>query len=344
MNLRSKIIGLSIMVREEADKPIFLPCFPSASLPKIPKIFIDAMIWSDYISTRDQFIQISSRSNGSILCKPLMKVVEDGLIVGVLTETNQFVFIDPPTQNTIEDGLPVLNAAGYKDREYFKIDDILATSNGFDEVRVNTVRNVALETQFYTSFRSILRNLINDYSYRDVRQSILEVLDSPQYLYSVKVKKIENLLRRLTKGLVQFVDEVDSDVKQQLAKSVDCTSNCEVRSYCLMKKNKMCIPKKHLVSGQDNEALYYSRAADEFVRYKRIQLFMLEPHRYLNIANVDFSVNEDEVLMLASVLNDSYFDSLETYNKNKYVKNITYENAEQSRTNPFYQHYTNKGV
>ena len=68
---------------------------------------------------------------------------------------------------------------------------------------------------------------------------------------------------------------------------------------------------------------------------------MLEPRRYLNITNVELSVNDDELLMLASVLSDPYFDSLEPYNQNKYVKRITYENAEQSRTNPFYQHYSN---
>ena len=59
------------------------------------------------------------------------------------------------------------------------------------------------------------------------------------------------------------------------------------------------------------------------------------------ITNVELSVNDDELLMLASVLSDPYFDSLEPYNQNKYVKRITYENAEQSRTNPFYQHYSN---
>ena len=82
-----------------------------------------------------------------------------------------------------------------------------------------------------------------------------------------------------------------------------------------------------MVSGTDNEMLYFSRAADELVRYKRIQLFMLEPRRYLNITNIDYSVNEDEFIILASVLTDEYFENLIPYNKNKYVKNITYDNA-----------------
>ena len=337
VNFRSKVLGLMVMTRADSNEPIFLPCFPSSILPDIVQVYIDSVEWRDYAGTRDQFNQISSRTSGKIKCRPLMKVVEDGLIVGILTETNQFVFVDPPVENTIEDGLPILNTVT---REYYPQDNIFATSIGVDEIRVNTVRNISLETQFYTSFRSILRNLLNDYLNRDARQTILNILDDPQYLYTIKVKKIENLLRALAKQSVQFVDEVDDDVKQILAKNVDCTTNCEVRSYCLMQKNKMCIPKKHLVSGTDNEVLYFKRAADELVRYKRIQLFMLEPRRYLNITNVDLTVEADEVLMLASVLNDTYFDNLEPYNQNKYVKRITYENAEQSRS-PFYQHYSN---
>ena len=341
ISYRGKVIGLMVMPRKEAEKPLFLPCFPSSTLPNVTKVYIDTVQWYDYVKTRDQLNQISSRTTGKIKCKPLLKVVEDGLVVGILTETNQFVFIDPPEENLVEDGIPILNAIGYKDSEYFKRDASFATSRGFDEIRVNTVRNVALETQFYTSFRSILRNLLNDYLNRDVRQSVVDVLDDPQNLYTIKVKKIENLLRILSKQSIQFVDDVDADVKQTLAKTVDCTTNCDVRSYCLMQKNKMCVPKKHLISGADNESLYFKRAADELVRYKRIQLFMLEPRRYLNITNVELSVNDDELLMLASVLSDPYFDSLEPYNQNKYVKRITYENAEQSRTNPFYQHYSN---
>ena len=99
-----------------------------------------------------------------------------------------------------------------------------------------------------------------------------------------------------------------------------------------------------MVTGSDNQVGYFLRASDELVRYKRIQLFMLEPRRYLNITNVDYQINEDEVLMLASVLNDTYFDSLDPFNKNKYVKNIGYENAEISKTTPFYQHYTKREV
>ena len=203
---------------------------------------------------------------------------------------------------------------------------------------------MALETQFYTSFRTIIRNLLNDYLHRDIRQQVITILEDNQLLYTVKVKKIEELLRNVTRQSVQFVDEIDPEAQKQLANAVDCTTNCSIESFCVKKRGKICIPKKNMVSGSDNSVLYFVRVADELVRYKRIQLFMLEPRRYLNITNVDYSVNDNELLMLASVLTDAYFDDLEPYNKNKYVNNITYENAEISKTNPFYQHYSNKGV
>jgi hypothetical protein len=146
------------------------------------------------------------------------------------------------------------------------------------------------------------------------------------------------------KDSVNFVDNIEPSVKKKLIQKSNCTTNCEIKSYCLMEKNKICIPKLHLISGVDNEILYFSRAADELVRYKRIQLFLLEPKRYLNITNVELSILDNEILILSSVLNDSYFDNLELYNNNKYVKNITYENAEISKTNPFYQYYSNKKI
>ena len=340
-NYRGKIIGITALIRPDDATSVFLPCFPSAPLPKMETIWVDAVAWNEYVATRDRLTQISSRSKGGIRCKPLVKVVEDGMIVGIITETNQLVFIEPPVQNLIEDGLPVLNSV----KQYLETDKTLEVGREFDNIRINAVRNVALETQFYTSFRTIIRNLLNDYLHRDIRNKIVAILEDYQLLYTVKVKKIEALLIELTRQSVQFVDSMDEGTKKRLNDVVDCTTNCNLRSYCLTKKGeRMCIPRKNMVTGSDNQVGYFLRASDELVRYKRIQLFMLEPRRYLNITNVDYQINEDEVLMLASVLNDTYFDSLDPFNKNKYVKNIGYENAEISKTTPFYQHYTKREV
>jgi hypothetical protein len=342
MNYRGKVIGITVKIRREDNTIIFLPCFPSSEKASMDKIFIDNVQWSDYVSTRDNLTQISNKTGGKILCKPLVKVVEDGLIVGIITETNQFINIDPPTENVIEDGIPVFEGPSYKDNGYILADNSLAVSKKYDEKRVLTVRNISLETQFYMSFRSIIRNLLNDYANRELRDSIIEVINNTNYLYNVKMKKLELLLRQLSKHSIQFVDEIDENIKKVFENEANCSTNCDVKSYCLMKKNKICIPKKHLVSGIDNNVLYYSRAADELLRYKRIQLFMLEAKRYLNITNVDYSIYDNEVLLLNSVLMSDYFDDLVPFQTNPYVQNVTYDIANPSRNTKFYQHYSDE--
>ena len=48
-----------------------------------------------------------------VLSLPEFKVLEDGLIVGIITETNQFVGISPPEQDTYGDDLSILNENNY---------------------------------------------------------------------------------------------------------------------------------------------------------------------------------------------------------------------------------------
>jgi len=82
-------------------------------------IFTDEVVWQTYETTRDRLTQISSKSQGKILCKPQFKVIEDGLIVGIFTETNQFIQLSEPIQDVIEDGIPKYQVHGYKDNEYY---------------------------------------------------------------------------------------------------------------------------------------------------------------------------------------------------------------------------------
>jgi hypothetical protein len=93
-----------------------------------------------------------------------------------------------------------------------------------------------------------------------------------------------------------------------------------------VEKPAIVVPEKHLLSGLNNRDIYFARIADEFVRYKRIQLFMLDPKIYLNIANTEYKINEDEMLMLESLLTSDYFKSIEPYEHGKHTK-ITYETA-----------------
>jgi hypothetical protein len=339
MNYNGKVIALLVEIKE--NQIIYLPCFPSSQLSKINTIFMYSVQWLDYVTTRDLLNKVSSDSNGSILCKPIMKVMEDEMIIGLLTETNQFIQIAGPEADTFEDGLPLFIGVGYKDS---KLDVSLAISKQEDDMRIDTVRSIRLETQFYSAFRTEIRNLLNDYNYREIREQIIGVLDNPKFLYSLKMKKLDILVRYLTRNILLFVDDIDGEIKQKIGELSNCNSgSCDVKSFCLKRHGKACFPNKNLINPETfNDSFYFTRVCDELIRYKRIRLFMFDNKRYLNISNIDYSINEDEVLLMNSILTDKYFEDLEPFQNNKYVKNITYEIAAPSKRTGFYQNFSNK--
>ena len=103
MNYQGKIIGLLASEENGNGVSIFVPCFPSSKLEDIKIQFMDDDIWKDYRTTRDELIKLSEVSEKKIFSKPKMKIIEDNLIVGILTETNQFIKVEPPQENIEED-------------------------------------------------------------------------------------------------------------------------------------------------------------------------------------------------------------------------------------------------
>jgi hypothetical protein len=100
------------------------------------------------------------------------------------------------------------------------------------------------------------------------------------------------------------------------------------KKFCALKKNgeyELLLPKTNLLSGVDNKQAYFTRMADELLRYKRIHLYMMNSKMFLNITNTDYKINSNEMLMLESLLTADYFKSLEPYEHGNTA--ITFETA-----------------
>jgi hypothetical protein len=54
---------------------------------------------------------------------------------------------------------------------------------------------------------------------------------------------------------------------------------------------------------------------------------MMEPIQYLNLSNISFKVNDDEILLLDSAMNSGYFNDANVFNVSEYIKNITFDMA-----------------
>ena len=328
INYRGKVIGINIIIGKKA---LFLPCFPSAILKYVPVAYMDNLNWNSYEWTRDMLLRISKASNKKILCEPMLKVVEEELIIGILTETNQFVQINPPIANDIEDGLPEYKSNSFADNGYIEADKALAVGRNPDITRTSTIKNITLESQFYSAFRSMLRSILNDFVNRKIRTFLVNILDDPSILYKIKLKKVQYVLEYLMNKQVVF-EHLEPELLNELQDISVCgssTGKCDDKKYCIMKDDicTLIIPQANLVSGEENKPIYYARLADELLRYKRIRLFLLEPRKYLNISNTDYKINETELILLQSILDGDYLDNLVPFQMNPYVKQITYDLA-----------------
>ena len=349
LNYRNKVIGIRVL-KEDDQALLFVPCFPSPILKEYKTVYMDEPnLWLDYRQTRDRLYVISNDTNGKIPSLPKLKVIEDGLIVGIITETNQFVQINPPTQPIDNDELPEINHRGYSyNKTKYESAEKTLTTDSEPNMRTNVIRKVDLETQFYSIFRSMVRIQLNNYENRQLRKLILDTMEDSYLSYRYKWKKVQEALKQLVGKHVDFKEMGEKEL-QNVEKIVMCNeNNCKDKSkpmYCLTTDRGKCIslfPKQHLLSSMDNEEIYYGRMADELIRYNRTRLFMLYPKTYMNITNVDYHIDDEELFLLENKLNREYFRDLIPYGSGDFKQNITYDNAQPDEHVKSTQMYSNK--
>jgi hypothetical protein len=336
-NYRNQIIGLCVATKSEDSTYVFVPTAPSNMVPSLKRIFADDVEWNTYEYTRDFLQQMHMKTNKEIKSKPAFKVMEDGVIVGIFTETNQFVQTITTNQNDISDTLRDYNIHSYKDGDYFATERAFATSSETDAVRTETIRNMSLETQFYSSFRNKAGSLLSDHMNEDVRNDVMKLIQSKEYIYYIQLQKLVDILRTLMQPNVTFF-EINDAITEKIRNSSLFADIQDIKEICMSIGNNICVPKKGLMIEQDNEEVYYIRLADELLRYKRIQQVVLHPRQKILQSKNEYDISEDEILILQSSLNDEYYNELEPYHTNPYISYVG-----PSITNPIQtQKYDNK--
>ena len=323
LNYQGNVIGFYV---NSEDEEVYVPCYPSSELPLLEKWWMDDDdLWHSYEETRNRLVSIHQKTEGKILCSPQFKVIEDGMIVGILTETNQFVQISPVSENIFQDGLVELDG-----HNYLIADKIITTSQSQDLARTDIVRKIELETNYFALFRTLIRQNLHEYKNKNIRKEIIQIIDinNRSLTSREKLQNIEVKLKKLLNHKVQFSD-IDPVIIGELMKCTgqDCLT--------VLANNQTIFPSKHLLSGVNNEAVYYGRVADELLRYRRVQLFMLNPDSYLNIGYSEYSIFNTEMLMLQSLLTPDYFADLVLFNESDFLKQVDYNNAVPALSQPY---------
>jgi hypothetical protein len=335
MNFNGKIIGA--IVKNSKDDKCFVPCYPSSPEEDIRiKLMDDEGIWNGFRETVDFLMELSKKSKKKIPCLPKIKVLESGLIIGLLTETNQFIATNEPEENTSMVEMEELESDEVNMKEisglnFISPDIISTTSNNVDTKRVKTIKKIKLESNFYNVFRNTIRVMLGQFKNRKIRESIEEIIKNPYLLYSNKLRQISDKLKRLTQNYITF-SEYSSDIIEQLSEITNCMieDKCEEKNYCMRKSDGICnliISKTNLINNQDNEITYFIKMSDELIRYNRIKHFIFEPKSFLSFSNIKYNLRDDEIILLQSLLTQDYFDDLIPSIQNQYVKHNTYDTA-----------------
>jgi hypothetical protein len=361
MNFNNKIIGVIAEEPDQTGRSGFVPCYPSALDENLKKdldyVFMnDETLWNTYTNTVQFLNRLDKRSKKrrdepSIPCKPAFKIVEDEMVVGILTNTNQFIQISEPVR--VDDINPDLNLPSITDEDYIvnpkakpmiQSDSQIITQNVVDTEREDYIKRIKLETSFYNVFRNTIRILLNNYENIKIREQIESEMSKEYIIYSDKLVNINKLLRELVDDNIQFIG--DENYYKLINEVTTCivkdTDKCkDTPNLCVVTDNGKCnliLPEKNLITNKENEPIYFGRMADELIRYNRIKTFILQPQMYLSFGNIGYNLRENEIILVQSILTQEYFNNLIPTVTNKYVGYNSYDETEPIIT----QIYDNK--
>lgn len=334
LNYNGKVIGIEV---SKGNHSGMVPIYPSAltTTGNIPYDLVDSYTGETYEKTLAFLNFVYKDTKEGAPCLPALKVIDNNLIVGIITQTNQFVPVDPPTQDVYGDDLMIL-----RDTDYTQTDKTVITGKNIDDERLKYMRRIKLETGFFNTFRNLIRMLLGQYKYQKIRNLVEDTVSTDRLSYKQKIKKVHGYLTELAGDLVHFTS-FDTALINEIDNVTNCSTispdKCADKPYCLTKNDSctLLIPKINLINGLDNEEMYYGKMADEIVRYSRIRSFIFEPKSFLSFTDVKYDLRENEVILLHTLLNQDYFDGLIPATENKHVIYNTYDTAQPIITQPY---------
>ena len=353
VNYNTKVIG--ILAKNKKGKTGLVPCYPSSINSTYDYLFIDEKgIFNNYKNTIDFLMTLYQDSRGKLYCRPDFKVVEDDvMVVGILTETNQFIELNPPEPLlNINDSIKIFNNNNYliADKEILS-----SEKSNIDEKRVEYISKLKLETNFLNVFRNTIRILLNEYENLSIREKIEELSNSISSMYDYKLKNITLYLEELVgykdhdsdenKVKITFSEDYNYNMVKEITTCIVQDANkCESnKPLCALindgKTCKLVLPRYNLLNGTDNRKTYFIKMADEIIRYNRIKSFIFKPQSYASFNTLNYNLRDNEIIVIQSILNQEYFEGLTPIETNQFIKYNTYDNVLPVKTQKYTHQY-----
>jgi len=213
-------------------------------------------------------------------------------------------------------------------------------TKGQDQERVKISKWIFLESQFYSTFQLVARELLTDPIRSDKRDRIIRT-ESLSMDHQTRVKEVERILREVMASSIEFA-EMDDEFLLHLDSVSQCNAGNET-PYCVTQDDgtqKTMFPSKHLLSKLDNDVVYYGRLADQLVRYSRVKAYVLYPEQSINARTTDYNLGDNEMLLVHSDITPEFFRRIDSRVGTPYVKTTAYDFAQPAMT----QHYSRDTV
>ena len=332
-----KIVGIMV---SHGGKRTIVPTYPSnIEIDKPVRFIEDEYNWISYEESRDLLTKMYTSTKTSkypIPCNPVSKIIDDtDRIIGIFTMTGQFIQVIPIKLSDVSnDNLIVI----YSQHNYNEEDKVFYEDKNADVSRETFVRNIKLEQSFYISFRNTLKWLLSNQSFYPTKLQIQELIQQKTD-YLDKLQKMQVLLKSIMNNYVVFTSMKSTKKLKQIELCCNKTvkNDCKgTGAFCMYSDSdqtcKLHIPKENLQHKKDNEEIYYIRLSDELIRYIHYQQYILNMNNNNIVKELDYRINDNEIIILESTLLSNYFKYLKPISVSKYNINATYDTIQPLET------------
>jgi len=368
LNYDSKVIGVEVSKWDAGGEHSGIVMTAASPLdPKVSEIDMDLVmmddpaIWSSYSDTVRFLAYVSKETKARIPCLPRINVVDDGMLIGIMTETNQFMEIRDHIPYIDKKSIPVsagteaivksMELIAYDTTNPNQADAEVQTTYEQDAARVKYVQRIQLETKMYELFRNSMRIIVSKIKNMDRKKRLEDIVfNDATNTHEHKIREIMRICREMGDAFIQFAS-MQGAVLEKYISSHEFKTESVKFTQCISAENRIeygpntcmrvvvpespdcriILPQKNLINPRmDNRTFYYGKLADELLRYTRIRRFILSHSSALTtLAPVKYDEREDELILLQSQL-EPYFDHLDPIaagRMNQFARYNTFETA-----------------
>ena len=327
-------------------KHIYIPVRPSSILRKYSYVTIDEI--DDYLNNYEDTVnnskKINEKSRNKLLLNIKFKLIHDGKIVGVITETNQYIKLKSPEENNKEDNTII---KPIYETNYYMYDKDISEHNKDEYIK--SIANLRLEGKFFKSFADKIKVFLLDVNNFTIKRKIMNYINNktldPEHNIENKIKDILQKIVDDNFIFIPFNQDINNDLlvtvegyDYKKSKTIDNINNYVpyTDKMCILNNSegKCILPEINLYTNENNKEKYISVFIDNIRRNYKIynKIFVdLVDYEYIQ----QFNTSDKEILLYTTNIKD-YYRKLEGIIKLTdlygFIENDTFPEIENTQT------------